>query len=181
MPSGACSRIQARSCRPNAVPVTIRKRSSASRVIVKSHSIPPRWLSICVYVIAPTSRATLLSHNRSRKSAASSPEISILAKDVSSKSAAGDVLRSDRRRPQATGPAARPQRLVAQSRVGFKPVHAFPAGLLSEDATERLRARVGRRHQQRASRLAFVPRILDVVVRRVDLDRARERVFPAFV
>ena len=45
---GACWRIQARSCWPNAVPVTIRKRSSASRVTVKSHSIPPRALSICV-------------------------------------------------------------------------------------------------------------------------------------
>ena len=44
----ACCRIQARSWRPKAVPVTIPKRSSASRETVKSHSIPPRELSICV-------------------------------------------------------------------------------------------------------------------------------------
>jgi hypothetical protein len=73
---------------PNAVPVTMRKRSSASRVTVKSHSMPPRWFSICVYVIAPTSRATRLSHIRSRKSAAPAPTTSIFAKEVSSKSAA---------------------------------------------------------------------------------------------
>ena len=46
--SGACDGIQARSWRPNAVPVTIRKRSSARRVTVKSHSIPPRSFSIDV-------------------------------------------------------------------------------------------------------------------------------------
>ena len=45
---GACWRIQARSCCPNAVPVTIRKRSSPSLVTVKSHSIPPREFSIWV-------------------------------------------------------------------------------------------------------------------------------------
>src|SRR5438034_1077958 len=86
--SGACIRIHARSCRPNAVPVTMRKRSSASRVTVKSHSTPPRGLSICVYVIAPTSRATRFAHSRSRKSGASLPAISIFAKEVSSNSAA---------------------------------------------------------------------------------------------
>ena len=47
-PSPAWRAIQARSWRPNAVPVTIQKRSSASRATVKSHSIPPRELSICV-------------------------------------------------------------------------------------------------------------------------------------
>ena len=86
--SGACDLIQARSCWPNAVPVTILKRSSASRVTVKSHSIPPRSFSICVYVIAPTSRATSLSQRCSRKSAAPGPAISILANDVSSNRAA---------------------------------------------------------------------------------------------
>ena len=86
--SGACIRIHARSCRPNAVPVTMRKRSSASRVTVKSHSTPPRGFSICVYVIAPTSRATWLAHMRSRNSGASCPAISIFANEVSSNSAA---------------------------------------------------------------------------------------------
>ena len=45
---GAWLRSHAASCWPNAVPVTIWKRSSASRATVKSHSIPPRALSICV-------------------------------------------------------------------------------------------------------------------------------------
>src|SRR5438552_14333607 len=67
---------------PNAVPVMMRKRCSPSRVIVKSHSMPPPSLSICVYVRWPTSRATRLSARPSRKSAAPRPPISILANDV---------------------------------------------------------------------------------------------------
>ena len=46
--SGACFRIQPRSWLPKAVPVTMKNRSSAKRVTVKSHSIPPRRLSIWV-------------------------------------------------------------------------------------------------------------------------------------
>jgi hypothetical protein len=46
--SGRWRRIHARSCVPNAVPVTIENSSSSTRVTVKSHSIPPRRLSICV-------------------------------------------------------------------------------------------------------------------------------------
>jgi hypothetical protein len=67
-------------------------------------------LSICVYVIAPISRATRLSHSRSRKSAAPSPTTSIFAKEVSSNSAA--VVR------QATcsAPIAGDQRRPAQPR-----------------------------------------------------------------
>ena len=87
-PSPACRWIHARSWRPNAVPVTIEKRSSARRATVKSHSMPPRELSICVYVILPTSRATRLSHSRSSSSAAPGPETSSFANDVSSNSAA---------------------------------------------------------------------------------------------
>ena len=116
--SGACWRIQARSCCPNAVPVTILKRSSPRRVTVKSHSMPPRAFSICVYVIAPTSRATRLSQSRSSSSAAPAPEISIFANDDSSKSAAASrqasVLGADRGRPEPARPAARAQRLVAR-------------------------------------------------------------------
>ena len=40
--------IQPRSWVPKALPVTMRKRSVASRVTVKSHSIPPRALSMDV-------------------------------------------------------------------------------------------------------------------------------------
>ena len=45
---GMWPRIQPRSWLPKAVPVTIRKRRSARRVTVKSHSIPPRLFSIWV-------------------------------------------------------------------------------------------------------------------------------------
>ena len=46
--SGAWRRIHERSWLPNAVPVTIENSSSSTRVTVKSHSMPPRLLSICV-------------------------------------------------------------------------------------------------------------------------------------
>ena len=46
--SGRLRRIQARSWRPTAPPVTTKKRSSASRVTVRSHMIPPRGASIAV-------------------------------------------------------------------------------------------------------------------------------------
>jgi hypothetical protein len=36
------------SCDPNAVPVTIENTSAATRVTVKSASIPPRLFSACV-------------------------------------------------------------------------------------------------------------------------------------
>ena len=36
------------SCDPNAVPVTIENTSSAIRVTVKSHSMPPRLFNACV-------------------------------------------------------------------------------------------------------------------------------------
>ena len=46
--SGRWRRIHSRSWFPNAVPVTMEKRSSARRATVKSHSMPPREFSICV-------------------------------------------------------------------------------------------------------------------------------------
>src|SRR5262249_22559537 len=95
--------------------------------------------------------------------------------------AARDVLRADRGRPQTTGPAARPQRLVTARRVRLEPVRAFPPGLLPECGTELDEARIGRRHTQRSSCRTLVPWILDVVVRRVDRDRPRERVVAAAV
>ena len=47
--SGMFSDSHEISCCPNAVPVTMRKRSSAMRLTVKSHSMPPRWLRHWVY------------------------------------------------------------------------------------------------------------------------------------
>ena len=88
----------------------MRNRSSPSRVTVKSHSIPPRGFSICVYVTAPTSRATRFAHMRSRKSAAPSPLTSIFANDVSSKSAAAS------RQARCSAPIAGDQRRPVQPR-----------------------------------------------------------------
>ena len=87
---GACCSIHERSWRPKAVPVTIRNRSTESRVTVTSHSMPPRLLSIDVYVIAPTARSTWLAQTRSRKAAAPGPVTSILAKLDSSNSPAAE-------------------------------------------------------------------------------------------
>ena len=44
--SGILMRSHERSCWPKAVPVMIRKRSISRRVMVKSHSMPPRGLSM---------------------------------------------------------------------------------------------------------------------------------------
>ncbi len=44
----ACRRSHDMSCDPYAVPVTTMKASSATRVTVKSDSMPPRWFSACV-------------------------------------------------------------------------------------------------------------------------------------
>ena len=86
------------------------KRSSASRETVKSHSIPPRELSICVYVMRPTSRATRLSHSRSSSSAAPGPLTSIFENDVSSNSAAAS------RQAACSAPMAGDQCMPAQPR-----------------------------------------------------------------
>ena len=93
-----------------------------------------------------------------------------------SRLAAGAVLDADRRRPELARPPARAQPLLAARRVRLEPVRALPAGLLAERRTELLQARIGRREAQRPARLALVPRVLDVVVRGVDLGRAGERV-----
>src|SRR5437588_5380897 len=81
---GDHDRIQDRSCWPNAVPVTIQNRSSARRVTVKSHSIPPRALSIDVYTTVPGGLPTSLSQSRWSKSSAPGPATQSLANDVSS-------------------------------------------------------------------------------------------------
>jgi hypothetical protein len=95
---------------PNAVPVTMPNRSSSSRVIVKSHSIPPRRLSICVYVTLPISRATLFAESRSRNSAAPGPVTSSLANEDSSNSAAAS------RQARCSAPIAGDQCFPAQPR-----------------------------------------------------------------
>ena len=89
--------------------------------------------------------------------------------------AGGDALGLDRRRPVLSGPAARPQVLVAPGDVHVEPVDALPAGLLAEAGAVPRVPRIRGRDAQRAPGEALLARVLDVVVRRVDLDRARER------
>ncbi len=95
--------------------------------------------------------------------------------------ATGAVLGADRRRPVPARPAAWAQALVAGGGVRLEPVRALPAGLLAEGRSESLEARIRRREAQRPPSLALVPRVLDVVVRRIDLRRAGDRVLTGAV
>src|ERR1019366_2714897 len=61
------------------------------------------------------------------------------------------------------------------------PVDPLPAALFTKGAPERFEALVGRGDSKRPSRLALVSRILDVVVRGVDLMSADPRVVAAAV
>ena len=91
------------------------------------------------------------------------------------------VLRADRGRPEAARPAARTERLVSRGGVRLEPVRALPAGLLAEGCAELCEPRVGGGEAERPPGLALVAGVLDVVVRRVDLDGARKRVVAASV
>src|SRR6185503_8213089 len=93
--------------------------------------------------------------------------------------AAGAVLGSDRRGPDLARPASGPEALVAARRVRLEPVRALPARLLPEGRAELLEPRVGRREPERPPGEPLLARILDVVVRRVDLVRARQGVVAA--
>src|SRR5207302_1056117 len=64
--SGRWARIQARSCGPEPLPVTTRKRSGPNRVTVRSHMIPPRSFNIAVYVTRPAGRSIWLAVRRWR-------------------------------------------------------------------------------------------------------------------
>ncbi len=92
-----------------------------------------------------------------------------------------EVLGADRRRPELARPPARPQRLVAARGVRLEPVRTLPAGLLPECGAELLQSLVRRRDAQRAPGRPLVARVLDVVVRLVDLLRASERVLAAAI
>ena len=81
---GRCARIHSRSWRPIAPPVTTMKRSSAKRVTVRSHLIPPLGVSIEVYVMEPTRLSIWLEARRWRAASESGPEISNWANGVRS-------------------------------------------------------------------------------------------------
>src|SRR5215210_5586050 len=91
------------------------------------------------------------------------------------------MLGADRGRPEPACPATRPQRLVSGGRVGLEPVCPLPARFLAEGCAELLEPWVRGGEAQRPARLSLVARILDVVVGRVDLDGAGQRVVAAGV
>src|SRR5690349_9008745 len=88
---------------------------------------------------------------------------------------------ADRRRPEAPRPSARPERFVASRGVRLEPVHALPARFLAKSRAELGQPRVHGRETKRTPRGALMPRVLDVVVRRVDLVSPGERVVAACV
>src|SRR5947209_7158003 len=57
-------------------------RSSPTWVTVKSHSMPPRRLSIWVYVTLPVGRSIPFAHSCCKQRSAPGPLISIVATDV---------------------------------------------------------------------------------------------------
>ena len=140
--AGAWVAIHARSRPPNAVPVTTRKRSMPSRVMVRSLSMPPRELSSWVYVIVPTPRSTSLAARRpSRSSAPGADDLELGERRFVEEPGGApgrQVLRDDGRRPVLAGPAARPQPLVGRVLVAAVPVDPLPARLLAEDGAEPL-------------------------------------------
>ena len=95
--------------------------------------------------------------------------------------AAGAMLGADRGRPDLAPPSRAGATTRRRAGVRLEPVRALPAGLLAEGRAELRQARVGRREAKRPARLALLARVLDVVVGRVHLDRARERVLAARV
>ena len=87
-PRWSCLRIHPMSWLPKAVPVTRRNRWGSSLVTVRSHSMPPRWLSIWEYVTVPGGRSIRFAQIRSRNAGAPGPETSIFEKLDSSNSPA---------------------------------------------------------------------------------------------
>ena len=167
---------------PNAVPVTSMKRSSASRVTVRSHSMPPRVFSIWVYVTVPVPRSTSFADSRWRNAAASGPLTSILAKlDSSNRPARSRVATCSAAIALDQCSPAHPRgRSLVERRILVRrePVRPLPARLLAELRPEVGEPRVRRRRLERPSRLPLLARIVDVVVRRVDLDGPLARVVP---
>ena len=125
------------------------------------------------------------AHSRSRNASAPGPEHLELRErrlvEERDRFARRARLHLDRGRPVLARPAARAQRLVAGGGVRLVPVDALPAALLAEGGAERRMTRIRRRHAQRPPRLPLLARVLDVVVLRQRLVRARERVCAAAV
>ena len=179
-PSPCCLRIHPMSWFPNAVPVTSMKRSSASRVTVRSHSMPPRVFSIWVYVDRPGCAVHVVRRQPLEERRGVRPAHLDLGEarlvEQAGALAGRDVLGGDRARPVLARPSAGTEPRERRILVRREPVRALPARLLAELRAEVGEPRVRRRRLERPTRLPLLTRVVDVVVRRVDLVRpARAR------
>ena len=104
------ARIQVMSWMPDPHPVMIMNLSLPSRVTVRSHLIPPLWLSILVYVMRPTGWSIRLDVMCSRDSRAVPPVTSILVNGVRSNIATRDLA------PRCSAPATGDQYFDSQPR-----------------------------------------------------------------
>src|ERR1700738_4537136 len=81
-----------------------------------------------------------------------------------------------------TGPARRPPQPTTHQRgIRGKPVRSLPPGFLAEAGADLGQARIGGREAKRPSGLAFLVRIVNIVISRVDLDGARQCVVAAAI
>ena len=102
------------------------------------------------------------------------PATSIFANELSSNSPAalprGERLGGDRRRPVLAGPAARPDGLERAARsFGLNQFGRSQPDFSPKTAPRSCQPRVRRRQSKRPAGLALLVRVVDVVVRRVDL------------
>src|SRR5947199_8609692 len=75
-----------------------------------------------------------------------------------------------------SGPSGWTRQAVGRRGIRGKPVRSLPSRFFTEAGAELLEPRVGRGEAQRPARLALLVGVVDIVVRRVDLDSSGEGV-----
>ena len=150
--SGACDAIQARSWRPNAVPgddpeAVFGEPGDGEVALDPAAAVQHLRVGDC----ADLARDPVVAEALEEVGGARAGHLDLRERRLVEERgglADGAVLRLDRGRPVAPGPAPGPQRLVAAGRVRLEPVRALPARLLAErrrraPAAARRRARAG--------------------------------------
>ena len=133
-PSSAHVAASTRIVLPNAVPVTIRKRSSARRVTVKSHSIPPASRSaLRIDHCADRPGHPVIAERFRKPGGALARNLDLVERGLVEKGA-GLATGGVRRRSRATSLPAQPSGEGSWPSVAFglEPVRALPAELLAE-------------------------------------------------
>ena len=180
-PGSRCRAIHARSRLPEAVPVTIGTVRAPAWYRQVALDAAPAVQHLRVHD-APVGHVDVVRADALEERALCGPETSILAKLVSSNSPARSRVAtcSATIAVDQCSPAHPRGRSDAYARVLVRaePVHA-PSLPSRRTPRELLEARVGGRDLQRPARSVVLPRVLHVVVLRVDLVGARERVSPA--